>query len=477
MATVAGLSAGLKTSLYSLQDIGDQINSTNTRLSTGKKVNSALDNALNYFLAQGFTTKANNLSSVLDNINLGINTISQANSALTSITTSLQQALGTLKGALNTAGTNSKVTAAVSFKDTFGTVANAGNLNTALVTDQSSSSTAAFQAGDVLSVTLQTISTTGLATTAGTGGSATLTLAAFTAGSTVQNLLNSINNSANFNAGGANANIVTASINDSGNLIIETNVGGNQTNTNTVQTFALKLTLNTTGRTNTALSGDYVQSVFNFSGGVGNSVQLSNTTAYNSNGTIVSGTAQQAQRAAAATTFRQVLTQISSSAADAGYNGTNLLNGDFLTTVTNDSASTSIVTQGSVLNSTNLGFVSDGIVQGNTFFNLQNTSGDAIRNFQSDSEIKSAITRLNTALNSVSQIANNLSTNTNLLQNRQVFTTASVRNFTNGADTLTLADINQEGANLSSLQTKQQLAVQALSLANRSDQSILRLFG
>ncbi len=52
--------------------------------------------------------------------------------------------------------------------------------------------------------------------------------------------------------------------------------------------------------------------------------------------------------------------------------------------------------------------------------------------------------------------------------------TARINN--EAADNLVVADINEEGANLSALQTKQQLAVQALSLASRADQAILRLF-
>ncbi|MGL4440381.1 MAG: flagellin, partial [Bosea sp. (in: a-proteobacteria)] len=52
----------------------------------------------------------------------------------------------------------------------------------------------------------------------------------------------------------------------------------------------------------------------------------------------------------------------------------------------------------------------------------------------------------------------------------------AIANFNDGADLLTLADINEEGAALTSLQTRQQLSITALSLANQSDQAILRLF-
>ena len=471
---VAGLSAGLKTSLYSLQDIGTQIDATNTRLSTGKKVNSALDNALNYFLAAGFQTKANNYSSVLDNINLGINTITQANSALTSITSSLNQALGTLKSALNSAGTQSRATASVGFLDASGNAVTASTASASFVTDSTFSNKYAFQSGDVLTIALQTQNATGYITGVTTTSNVSITL---TGGTTVQSLLNSINNAAGFNAGGANSNLVTASISDSGNLVIEANVAGQQVNTSTTEIFALSVGLNTAARTGVGTTGDYSVGVFNFAGGVGNSAVISNVSATNQVAQIVSGTTQNTTRSAAAQAFRAVLTQISQSAGDAGYNGTNLLNGDFLTTYTNDTQSASIVTQGVVYNSTTLGFTTDVKQAGSTYANLQNYIGDAARNFQGDSEIKLAITKINNAINTVSQFTTNLATNNNLLQNRQVFTTATVRNFTNGADSLTLADINQEGANLSSLQTKQQLAVQALSLANRSDQSILRLFG
>ncbi len=59
---------------------------------------------------------------------------------------------------------------------------------------------------------------------------------------------------------------------------------------------------------------------------------------------------------------------------------------------------------------------------------------------------------------------------------RMSFTRDAARINNQAADYLVVADVNEEGAKLSALQTKQQLAVQALSLANRADQTILRLF-
>ncbi len=72
--------------------------------------------------------------------------------------------------------------------------------------------------------------------------------------------------------------------------------------------------------------------------------------------------------------------------------------------------------------------------------------------------------------------ASNVATQASVIDIRKEFTKVSQRANNEFADYLTIADINEEGANLSALQTKQQLAVQALSLASRADQAILRVF-
>jgi flagellin-like hook-associated protein FlgL len=64
-----------------------------------------------------------------------------------------------------------------------------------------------------------------------------------------------------------------------------------------------------------------------------------------------------------------------------------------------------------------------------------------------------------------------------IVQNRQNFTTQMISTLKIGADNLVLADPNEEGANMLALQTRQQLSIAALSLANQANQSVLRLFG
>ena len=63
------------------------------------------------------------------------------------------------------------------------------------------------------------------------------------------------------------------------------------------------------------------------------------------------------------------------------------------------------------------------------------------------------------------------------MQNRQNFTKQMINTLQTGADELTLADTNEEGANMLALQTRQQLSITALSLASQSNQAVLRLFG
>jgi flagellin len=78
-----------------------------------------------------------------------------------------------------------------------------------------------------------------------------------------------------------------------------------------------------------------------------------------------------------------------------------------------------------------------------------------------------------TAYNGLSQTLGSYSA---LITTRQYFTTQLSQIFSTGANNLTNADLNQESADLLALQTQQSLSVSALSIANQSNQSILRLF-
>ena len=97
-------------------------------------------------------------------------------------------------------------------------------------------------------------------------------------------------------------------------------------------------------------------------------------------------------------------------------------------------------------------------------------------NVGNDVPLQAFLTAATTAISGLQAKASVIATQASVVDIRIQFTKDSTRILNSSADTLTLADMNEEGANLSALSTRQQLAVQALSLANRSDQAILRLF-
>jgi len=79
------LSASVRQNLLSLQSTADLLATTQNRLSTGKKVNTALDNPTNYFTAQGLDNRASDISNLLDGIGNGVQVLQAANTGLTSL--------------------------------------------------------------------------------------------------------------------------------------------------------------------------------------------------------------------------------------------------------------------------------------------------------------------------------------------------------------------------------------------------------
>jgi flagellin-like hook-associated protein FlgL len=164
-------------------------------------------------------------------------------------------------------------------------------------------------------------------------------------------------------------------------------------------------------------------------------------------------------RLSLSTQFTGLLSQIDQLASDAGLNGINLLNGDNLTVKLNESNTSTVTITG--VNDTANGALS---------------ISAAANNWTSTTDINIAATELSAALVTVRSQAQALSSNLQTVQVRQDFTKAMINTLNTGADGLTLADSNEEGANLLALQTRQQLSSTALSLAAQADQNVLRLF-
>ncbi|HZL38731.1 MAG TPA: flagellin [Pseudolabrys sp.] len=267
------LSSGVRSNLLQLQQTSDLITQTQNELATGKKINSALDGAINFFTAQGLDNRANTLNSLLDSMSNGINTIQAANNGITSITKLVQSAQ-------------------------------------ALVSQAQ---------------------------------------------------------------------------------------------------------------------------------------QANNTTT----------------QATLATQFNSLLTQIGQLASDSGFNGVNLLGGNTLAVTLDETGTSSVSVAG--VNYTNAN-------------NAPLSLANATNNWVAASDITAASTALSSALTSLQGEAQTLSSSLSTVQIRQDFTKSMVNTLQTGSDDLTLADSNEEGANLLALQTRQQLSSTALSLAAQADQNVLRLF-
>jgi flagellin-like hook-associated protein FlgL len=103
-------------------------------------------------------------------------------------------------------------------------------------------------------------------------------------------------------------------------------------------------------------------------------------------------------------------------------------------------------------------------------------SGFVASSFDTDAGINTSLASLNTALNTLRSQASTFGTNLTVVENRQDFTNRLINTLEEGAGKLTLADTNEEGANLLALQTRQQLSSTSLSFASQADQNVLRLF-
>lgn len=174
---------------------------------------------------------------------------------------------------------------------------------------------------------------------------------------------------------------------------------------------------------------------------------------------ISAKTATGNQLSAIKTQFDELLSQITNLANDASYQGTNLVN--------------STATELEIAFSTDT--VSKLVVQGFDLTNagLNITTAGA---FSLSTVLGARLIEIDAALSTLRGQAQSIGSNVALLQARLDFTENYVNDHEAGAGKLTLAEINEEGANLVALQTRQQLGIGALSFAGQAEQSILQLF-
>ncbi len=173
---------------------------------------------------------------------------------------------------------------------------------------------------------------------------------------------------------------------------------------------------------------------------------------------VVSATNGSNERAKYAEQFDGVLDQIDQLVQDTSYKGINLLNGDDLTVVFNESRTSTLELKGVTFNSTGLGF----------------TASEA--EWKDNASIDKSLDQITKATSLLRAQASEFGQNLSTVQIREDFTENMINNLQTGADKLTLADMNEEAANMLALQTRQQLGVNSLSMASQAAQSVLQLF-
>lgn len=372
------LTASMRSNLLSLQQTQSLMDTTQERLSTGKKVNSAIDNPSSYYTAQSLTNRASDLNALLDSMGQGIQTIQAANEGIEAITDFVQQA----KALANTARDNATVKGTTS-SGTYTAADDTKNITVKIegVADQD------------IKVTLEDTDS--------------LEQAATKIAMALNDGTNGVKDAEDTVIGGFTATVENGQIKISNSKGIVANVSGT--------IFGIT-----------------------FNGEIGNSTRTTSMKQYN-----------------------EILDQIDQLAKDSGYKGVNLLQGNSLKVVFNEDRSSYLTINGTFADTSDEGLK---ISRAEDWTNPDNEAIEA-----SISELENAITSLR---NMASEFGNNYS----IVENRENFTESLINVLEEGSDKLTLADMNEESANMLALRTRQQLAINSLSLASQAAQSVLSLF-
>ena len=380
----------MRSNLLSLQQTQSLMDTTQERLSTGKKVNSAIDNPSSYYAAQSLTNRASDLSALLDSMGQAIQTIKAADEGISTITEFASQAKAIANSARDEA-----VEATVE-----GTATVDKTLNKLDTTDK---------------ITL---------TITGPDGAVSTKVATMTAQSsttTVQSEIGSKIKAAD------TAAIASATVDTEGNLVIKANEG-------------YKVEITKVEGTNLGAEGKVT---------IG---KAASTPAAGTNDTA------EASRKKLAAQFDSILDQIDKVANDASYKGVNLLQGNDLKVVFNEDRTSDLIVEGKDASSAGL--------------KISKSAND----WKTDDNIELSITQIEAAVNTLRTMSSEFGNNYSIVQSRETFTENLINVLEEGSDKLTLADMNEESANMLALQTRQQLAINSLSLASQAAQSVLKLF-
>jgi flagellin-like hook-associated protein FlgL len=530
------LSAGVRQNLLSLQSTAQLMSITQNRLATGKRVNSALDNPVNFFTSSGLTSRAGDLSALLDSMENGIKTIEAADNGITSIKKTIESMKSTLLQARQDksfkSSTYSVALTAPAATDVLALSGGAvtGTVNVDLTNSQgvltASSNYANLdfaEAGDIINfkLALDGSSTTTQVTIE--NGTAANSLKITVGGVVTDNL--AVASEAGVTGAEMSAHLTTA--------FAAANLGVSVTGLT-----GSPLVFTATTAATSSMSAVTMSNLVIANGGAGTALAAANF-GFTAGGVGVSAGGTASKTGVVAQTVDELIAGINANA--------NLVD---KVTASNDSGKLRIsnlstgdltligATAGGVVNgdigAANTATVGGNVVRRNlvkqyndlrdqlnkladdsSFNGINLLRGDKLRiNFNelgtssiiiqaqdefgvprpintstlgidfllnpdvdADASIDGFLDDLSASLNTLRSQASSFGSNLSLVEIRTEFTKKMINTLQVGADNLVLADTNEEGANMLALQTRQQLSTTALSLASQADQAVLRLFG
>ncbi|WP_428524191.1 flagellin [Roseibium sp.] len=491
------LSSAVRDNLLSLKKTAAFQETTQNRLATGLKVNSALDNPNSYFTAQSLNDRANDLSNLLDNMGQAVQTLRAADDGITSITKLVESAKAIANQALQTSSEYERRQFAIQY-------------NAILEQIEDMAKDSGYKgknllagAGNELEVIFNEDSTSNL-----TVNPVDFTDTTLDAGLNLDDLATGASGTSSFNLFGGSGQLTLTGLQASSNL---TDLAAFADNNHVMISDGSTTTTLTVG-VDIVTVQDYVDALDNLSGVHASFNETTDSitlvTGLNSNVTITKdnnggGSASDGGITAGTTTITAgALSSTATLVTSGGFKA-----GDTITITDGNSfepasleidAETTVDDLVKLINNVKgldatfsggsislIGEVSFNISSDNTDFNrmrLASASGTVALSataseFKTDTDIERTLQAINASLDELRTSARSLGTALSTVEIRTDFTQNIINTLEVGAGDLTIADMNEEGANMLALQTRQQLSSTALSLANQAEQSVLSLFG
>ncbi len=442
MAENVSLSAAVRANLLALQSTSELIARTQGRLSTGLRVAAAVDDPVSFFQAKSLNDRADDFSTKKRGIDQGVSTITAASDAVTGIESLVQQLKGivlTLKSSATSTEVSDLVTQFNDLRTQINNLASDANyqgLNLVNGTGQTLTVNFSNDTASVLNVGSYDIRTSRLGLDVAKLSAVSSSDLAFNrtyiSAGTISGAATALGLTS---TGGTNGGASEASALISANTISVTVAGQSAT----VASAGDTITLNYDGLTFSVSVVESRTAANAISGGVN----------FITAGTYAVGSA---------VVFNLITGFFSGASASTGYS--------------NQSAGTGYSAGTNHVSTLSGPFL---LLTG-TSISVSEADATRVVGVGYTTEFNARINNLDSGLITLRSRAQSLGSNVALLQTRLNFTKAYVNTLAGGASKLTLADLNEEGANLLALQTRQQLGIQSLAFAGQAEQTILTLF-